>query len=278
MPRTRKYLFGRINIIGRPESKETLLRTLMSSNVEYEDRGHIWGIFEQEEISIDGVDYATGELVKVVPRDEWEHADRSTHTLATEVLEDRTKAKARFFMRMDQGLLAYHRDGGDITASRFRNVFAELLEKSSVQGLMMEAFVQPVKDEADFFEMLGKFTRIGRVRITLNPTNPTSRPEYRDIDDLIKRAQAETYKQEFATEREEGIDVSEPELHSGFVMSADGYGESKVDGEINGEERSVSTGDDPSSEDVPTDIEEPKSILGDLVDKFHEIASRTEEE
>lgn len=277
-PRTRQYLFGRVIAYGRSESKSELLSTLLTSSAELipETGDFGWGIFQVRFLEGESDGFATGYLTKFSLAEAAERVDRETRTFTVEEMHDHTRAKARFFLHLRSGLIAYHRAGGDITDRRFRRVFAGLLEET-YEDLFIEAFVQPIMEPGDFFRKLDRFETVSRVRFSLHPTNPNFRPEYASLDKKMKRIRAERYTEEYVATPNTSLKANDPHVEAGLLMASDGYGSGTVEGILDGELRSIRTGDSPETIAVPITEEDPPSVLEKwLKAMFDRIRRRTE--
>lgn len=276
-PRTRKYLFGRVIAYGRTESKSELLRTLLTSQAELIPKSGDfgWGIFEVKFLEDEGRDFATGFLTKFSLEEATERVDRSTHTFTVEELRDQAIAKARFFLHLPSGLIAYHRGGSHIRDTRFRSVFARLLEEAH-SNMFIEALVTPIMEPGDFFRKLQEFEEVATVRFTLHPTNPNFRPEYRKLDAKMKRIRADSYTEEYKAAPNESLQTEDPHISAGLTMASDGYGSGVVKGQSDGEEREIRTGDSPTTTAIPLTEDDPVSILERLRSAFDRIRNRTD--
>lgn len=283
MPLSRKYYFGRLNVMAQfedYEEKSDLIYDLISRGESYQYRKYHYAFAEPNTIEgPDGDKYFTGYLVKYSKMGRDETVDTESQSFRTETVENKTEAKVRFLMQPKKGLVMHHASGSTLSANSFRNRFAELLKASRKEGFF-QAEVQVINDQYEIFRELEKLGSITNVKISLHPSNPNPNPTYEDIDEDLRNKNAQKYVEEY-----DGGDGAlkikdDKEVRKKISMANDGYGHGRVSGiDENGEKKTVATDDQPTTEEVPIDETlSPKDILSILGDKIKSIMDRFEDD
>jgi hypothetical protein len=272
---TIRYYFGRLNIIAVYDDKRQFLLTSLRADVVVATKTYNWGFFNIEEIETPDRSFVHGFLVKYAPEGEEEIVVPESRQINDEAIKNRLNAKSRFFLHIPSGLIAYHPVGGRIEQHQFRKHFAQLITEAN-EGFFTSAEIQSVDDEYVFMDLVRQFQTIQKVRVFLVPSNPSNRDVWERTDDRLKRLNAATYEEEIvAHPKSDGLNVWEDtELTSKFVMAQDGYGEATVTGKIDGENKTVSTKENPITTQAPNDDKEPDKVLAILKFTFDKIFQR----
>jgi len=277
MPKFRKYYFGRLNIIaeyGDYEEKKNLLYDIVESGGMYR-YGDFRYTFAETDIVEDesGRDYLTAFFVKFSEVGEDETVDPEEQSLGKETVENKTRAKVRFFLNSETGLVVHNASGSDLPASQFRNRFPKLIMHSREEGFI-RASMQVITDEYSIFEEIEKFKSINRLEVSLHPSNPNMNPEWEKIDESLKRREADEYYERFKSDG--GLNVEdEEEIRSKLSMAKDGYGRGEFEGiDEDGEEKVVATDDTPATSEVPLSLKDPLEIIDYLYGSIRSVMSR----
>jgi hypothetical protein len=281
MPLSRKYYFGRLNVMAQfedYEEKGNLIFDLISRGESYPYRNYHYTFAEPEKAKgPNGDEYFTGYLVKYSKTGRDETVDTESQSFGTEKVDNKTEAKVRFFVHPKKGLIMHHASGSTLSANSFRNRFAELLKSSRKEGFF-QAEVQVINDQDEIFREMEELKSITNVKVSLHPSNPNPNPTYEDIDEDLRDKNAQKYVEEYDS-GDGALNIKDDEeVRKKISMANDGYGHGKVSGiDENGEKKTVATDDQPTSEDVP--IEEnlnSEDILSILGDKIKSIMGRFE--
>lgn len=275
MPRTTLFYFGRFNVLAIYEDKMAMLLQGFRTDTIHESHRQRWGFFNiAEEESRLGT-FLTGYLAKFRPVEEEEVAQLDTHVIGTASIENKIIARSRFCLHVPSGLIAFHVVAGQITTSTFRKVFAKLF-MAGLQDFFVSAEISMVEDRIEFFNCLGRFARIYRVRVLLHPSNPRSARMWHRLDWRIKRRNATTYMEEIRNETPGGsLSIAgDLDLQSKFNMASDGYGVAEVTGLIEDRHRTVRTSDNPVVARVPSFQITSGGLLEHLADRFSEVLAR----
>lgn len=270
--RQTRYYFGRLNLMAAGEERPRLLSAGMQSHTALSRRGQRWQFLQVRLIGDPSAgSFYTGYLGKYKPSAEEEVAIPEAQDIDDQTIENRITAKARFFLHTESHLIAFHPVGSLITrgafCARFRDVF-----RLAFANFFIEAEIQLLEEEREMLEALSSFTNIASVHIYLHPSNPRNRDIWRRTDERLRTLGVSEYREHY---QGASLNVADDEdITAKIAMAADGYGSAEVRGSSDGEERTVSTGDNPISASVPSTLERPEEILGGLLAKFSRLVDR----
>jgi uncharacterized protein DUF4747 len=270
-----RYYFGRLNVIAPRTDKAGLLTDGMQPQAIVSHRGLNWGFFQLNTIESSLGDFVHGFLVKFRPQTAEEIAIPETHEIDDRMIENRIKAKARFFLHLSSHIIAYRPFGREISRAVFANRFKELFEKN-LGGFFVEAEIFPIDEERQIFDAIRSLQKISRVRVYLHPSNPSNREVWKNVDQRLRNLQVASYREEYDAERgSNGLAISEDsEINSKIAMAEDGYGSVHIVGEVDGERKAVSTRDAPVIGLAPYDDEPPEVVLESLAGTLRKILDR----
>jgi len=130
-----RYYFGRFNLMAQYERKEIFVAEGLRTPTVVRKRGQNWQFLKVESAVSELGELLTGYLAKYRPVTEEEVAVPAAQDLGDQVIENLVIAKARFFLHLESGLIAYHPVGSHITRDQFRRNFAEIFEASKADFL-----------------------------------------------------------------------------------------------------------------------------------------------
>jgi hypothetical protein len=276
-PREVRYVFGRLNLIAAyQDKKEFLFKGLRTDNV-IQARGFGWGFAESGELHSEQGLFLTGLLVKYRPEATDEVFDPKTHVLGDKQVENKVIAKARFFLHVKSGLIAYRVIGAVINDQSFRGHFKKLFEEAH-ENLLVDVEIQSIDERSQIFEAIRRLDSISRVVVVLHPSNPNNAELWRSTDDRLKKLEAGSYREQIDAKRGgPGLKIEgDKEVKGKITMAADGYGKADVTGQVAGKAKTVSTQRKPVSAAAPSDDEAPDRILKGLGPSMKEIFGRFE--
>lgn len=272
MPRKRvRYYFGRLNLMSAAEDKVQLLSTGMESQTVLRRRGQHWQFLQVASIRNAAGSFYTGYLGKYKPSAEEEVAIPEAQDIDDQTIANRITAKARFFLHTESHLIAFHPVGGLITRGAFCARFRDLF-MLAFGSFFVDAEIQLLEEEREMLEVLSSFSSIASIHIYLHPSNPRNRDIWRRTDERLRALGASEYREHY-----EGASLkitTDEDITAKIAMAADGYGRAEVRGNSDGEERIVSTGDNPITASVQSNAERPEEILNVLLVKFSQIVDR----
>jgi hypothetical protein len=275
-PRQVPYVFGRLNLIATYSNKrDFLLKGLRTGRV-INVRDFGWGFAEIAELKDpQHGEFLTGLLVKYRPETKEEVFDPKTHKLGDEEIDNKVIAKARFFLHVESGLIAYRLIGAVISAEVFRARFKKIFEEAH-ENLLLDVEIQSIDERSQIFEAIRRFRTIERVVVALHPSNPSNSALWRATDEKLKKMEAGSYREQFdAKKGGTGLKIEgQEDLTGKITMAADGYGKAAVTGQVDGQRKTVSTQRQAVSALAPDDDEPTGTILKGLGPSMKEIFGR----
>jgi hypothetical protein len=270
-----RYYFGRLNVIAPRNDSATVITEGLQLNAIVSHRGLSWGFFQLSTVETSLGTFVHGFLVKFKPETAEEIAIPETHEIDDRMIENRIKAKARFFLHLQSHIIAYHPFGREISRPVFANRFKELFE-SNLRGFFVEAEIFPIDEERQIFDAIRSLQRISQVRVYLHPSNPSNREVWKNLDQRLRKLEATSYREQYEAERgSDGLKIFEDsEINSKIAMAEDGYGSVYIVGETDGQRKAISTRDAPVIGLAPHDGETPEVILESLADTLRKIFRR----
>jgi hypothetical protein len=277
LARTPKWFFAAYHVIAPAVDDvdvffEKVLRELPIQELD----GFEWGFSDIEDATHDGDRYVFGYLYKSKPHSDRPRIDKDARKTRTEPLEDELVARAAFFIRPDQHVLAFHPQGEVISPSRFGDLLKRFVEGSTDIGFVSFYF-NLISETENIFKAIRTFHRVESLDIRLVRPNPRLTPRWRRIKEEIDQIRAHEYRQQFRAKKEGALDIGDDTwAHRSIEMAADGFGEARLVGiGEDGARATASTKEHPATVDAP-DAEPGKreSVLGILAAKFHSILSR----
>src|SRR5690348_4857251 len=189
MPRRVRYYFGRFNLIGHYDNKQEYVISGLRSPAVVRSRGQHWQFFEVAPIESEMGLFQSGYLGKYKPRTEEEIAVPLAQKLDDQTIENLVVAKARFFLHLASGLIAYHPVGSQITREQFRRRFAEVFEAAK-ENFFVNAEIQSVQEGETIRDAIKGFSAIRSIDIYLHPSNPSLRDVWKRTDERLKELHA----------------------------------------------------------------------------------------
>jgi len=275
-----QYYFGRLNVISARTDKTSLISAgLVADGARAQatvtHRGLNWGFFQVETIQSSLGEFAHGFLVKFKPRTAEEIAIPETREIDDRMIENRIRAKARFFIHLPSHIIAYHPFGREISRRVFASRFKELFERN-LDDFFVEAEIFPIDEQRQISEAIGGLQRISRCRLYLHPSNPSNRQVWKGVDERLRRLEVASYREEYEAEpNSNGLAIAEDEeITSKIAMAEDGYGTAYIVGEVNGKKRTVSTQNAPVIGMAPFDEQPADVVLERLTEVIRKILDR----
>ena len=273
-PNVHTYYFGRLNLMGVWDNKREFLHKALKSGSVESKRNFKYGIFDVEEIALQGQVFVYGRLVKYKPVLEGEVVDEQKGKVVEGGLPHGVVAKSDFFLHYQSEVIAYRPIANRLSESQFREMFARLIEAAH-HHFFVSAALELIEEEFGIIEAVKKFQIIQRIVIEVHPTNPSNRKTYQRIDERLKRLKAQRMKQSIEG-GEGGLNkdtLEEDDIYAGLVMAADGYGKGRVQGVLDGAKVTISTGQSPVKKEILFS-ENPEEVLYQLLPVFKRIWER----
>jgi hypothetical protein len=272
------YLFGRLNLVAayeNYEAKRTLLLRGLHSKAEVEVRGVLWSFLDVGETTADDERFAYGYLVKYRRITEEEVARPDLGSIGDTPIENLIVAKARFFLHLQSGVIAFHPVGGQVEANAFCDRFKRVFE-NEFQGFFVAAEIQMIQEQYKIFEVLSEFETVTKVQLSLHPSNPNLSEMWKDIDKDLKNKGVDSYVEIYeAGKKSPTLNiVNDKNVRGKIAMAEDGYGKAAVTGKLRGKTKTVTTRDNPVSGQARNEQFTPREVLDDLLSVFRLIFSR----
>jgi hypothetical protein len=262
-----RYFYGRLNLIGSYQDKQSFLLQGLASETTLEAYGHVWRFVELAELnSSDGV-FLHGYLIKYKRETVEEVVTQATGELSDLAIPNVVVAKARFFLHVESGIIAYHPVPGQIEPRQFRERVVRLFIANH-QGFFVDATLESIEEQYALRDEVRRMTTVERIHISLHPSNPSTRDAWQRIDDRLKKLGTRKYTEEYQTRPDilEGPEViADEEILAKLLMAEDGYGEAQVKGRIDGKIRTIKTHDKPVTSEAPGDDTPPAQVLESIL-------------
>jgi hypothetical protein len=263
LTRPQIYYFGRLNFIATYQDKKEFLFKGLSTEEPLRIYDFNWGFFDIEDFSDDSEEYFTGYLAKYKPLTEEETADEELHKISLEEARRRITAKSRFFVHVESGLIIYHPVGRMIGRHQFSNNFCKLFEKGH-GNFFARAEIQSIDEEYRILDIIKQLQYISRVYFYLHPSNPGP-GIWKDVDDRLKKLDTSLYREEYIGKQGKSLKIlNDQDFNSKLNMAVDGYGEAEITGNLDGQEKTIRTSDNPVSAKSTHEDEDPQSVFEDL--------------
>jgi hypothetical protein len=270
-----RYHFGRFNLIAVYENKADYLGRGLRTQEVIKSRNQGWGFFDVNLIEIEEENYYSGYLVKYNPEGEEEEVvNLEEGTIEERFFPNSVTAKSRFFLNIRTGVIAFYLKSG-VNKKQFKDFFCKIFELGH-QNLFVNAEIQDIENDYDFFNRIRRFETIFEVQIYLHPSNPSNNDRWKRIDERIKALNASSYRETIQSKKnDKDLDVlSDEEFVSKAHMAQDGYGKAKVKGLVGGEKDDASTGETPVTA-LASREGETRNVLQELLPTFKSIFQRT---
>ncbi len=261
--------------IAHYENKRDCITEGLHSKQPDSGRGIVWSFLDVEEATSGLGDFFTGYLAKYRPKSSEEVALPELGIIDDASISNRIIAKARFFLHVHTGLIAFHPVSSQINIEAFRSHFATLFE-GAFGGFFVSAEVQMIQDEYEILKLLSEFSSITEVRICLHPSNPNLTEMWKDVDVDLKEMGVDEYTEVLVAGRKSpSLNVAtNASVRSKLAMAVDGYGRGTVTGSLEGKEKTVRTSDNPVSVRVADGDGPTENLLLALSATFRRIMDR----
>lgn len=273
-PQQKTYYFGRLNTLGsyvNYDEKNRFFITGIRSGFSHDERQTNWAFTSVSRFTFEEELYLTGYLAKY--RDDYEETiDSATGEIGSTLVEDAIISKARFFIHVKSGIIAFNTISRRISRKQFARIFCELFKKGH-DYMMVDAELQIIEEPFEFFGKIDEFDRIDSIKISLHPANPDLSDLWESVHNDMVSMDASNYYEEYRnTKASEGLNADriKHEMRGKLHMALDGYGEGKISGYKGDEYQKISTSDNPSSVTI-LERESHEETFDTLKRRFKEI-------
>lgn len=278
MPDNVIYYFGRLNILSAysDDKRSFLMKGLRPTTATVGDDLK-WLVSGVEESSTEEGAFIFGTLVKYRPETSEETVRPESGTIVDMNISNAIVAKAPFFIHVSEGLIAFHPAASDISIDSFCRRFKEVFEAGH-DGFFVDVEVQMIQERYNIVEILGRFSSIRSIIVHLRPSNPNSGYRWKDVDEDLQATNTARYTEiRIASSENKPLNVvGNQDVIAKLTMAEDGYGQGIIDGVLDGEQKRVTTGEDPASARAPnvSDSNRPVDVLALLSSAFRQIMRR----
>lgn len=147
-----------------------------------------WYLSDLIKTNIEWVEYIFWRLNKVIPNEENVSVDKHTKEEKRIINKD-IKDNESTFIIYPQKHLIWFQASKTLTKNQF---FSSLKTWYNSAGLNPEPEFDLIFDEKFLLEMLDNFSKVSYARFDLKTTNPDSREDFKEIDDLFQATNSET--------------------------------------------------------------------------------------
>lgn len=228
--RRMEYVFCRFHIEGlfshdvQGQMKEFLSDS--KSKYIYEER-YQWAFGDIAYQTINNDEIILGRLGRTITKRFGTVYDEEQHSYRKELIKSGEAAYANFFVIPKKYILVIE-DKYNLRRNVFVKKFKEFWGKNG--GNYTDIQIEFIKDEVEIFEIVSTWDRLSKATFNLVPSNPSSREDWKDVDELIQKAKAKRAKLEFENKDKEGLAREKSIIQTSMSMAADGYGEFKLKG------------------------------------------------
>lgn len=273
------FRFAELYLAKGGQGKEEVIEAALTNKTPVQVGEYLWIITDAMTVGYDDKSFRTGHLVKFHYRARGEFVNLEKQVIEIKSTEYIVKAKSRFFFHTDSGIMCYKTAGSEIDLDKFGRVFSEIVTRSTTDGVFVNAHVTPISRGHDVLNLIGKFSRIDRVTMSIHPSNPSTSDIWEELDKRLREMNAKKSTEVILANKDDddGLNVEgDKEITSKIHMASDGYGETTIRGTMNGEGREISTAKAPIRSTTNRDDDRPREMIMDLYGTFMEIWSTNE--
>lgn len=273
-----RYYLGRVIKLGRL-NQELLMDAIVKSPVVNIGK-FAWAITDVVDKRNDDFPYLFGHLSKFSLEGQVTKVDISERSQVDEIAENLLIASAPFVYLPQYSGIAYLHVWNQIQEEVFPRRFKSIIE-AAYDYFFVECNIEPISDYSTFVSKLREIDQFIEISANVHPPNPLFGRLWNSLRDYVNKRNASEVSLRETTTKNEGIDTNIIPLMDGILedpqfspetppditdaallMAADGYGNGKVLGKHNGEERIIKTSDT------------KKSFLDDKEPDAHELAEK----
>lgn len=244
--------------------KEFLLKSEEKS-IEEERFKWAFGDVGSQTINSDEIIY--GRLGRTIKQKFGTIYDQQKHSYRKDLMKSSEAAYSNFFIMPKSNILALE-DKYNLTKNMFIKKFNEFWIKNDYTDIKFEF----LKDEIEIFELVKTWDRLSRAAFDLIPSNPDSREDWKDVDEVIRKAKAKRAKLEFEN-KEDGLARQDSIIQKSMSMAADGYGEFKLKGWIGNVGQTFNSISTIIRKELHS-VDELPAILGQLYNEIKKVLER----
>jgi hypothetical protein len=225
--RKMEFIFTRIHFEGLFSNGATqrIKDFLLKSEDKFIGEGRFkWAFGNIDSQSINGDEIIFGRLGRTITQKFGTIYDQSKHSYRKELIKSSEAAYSNFFIIPSLNILVLE-EKYNLSRNKFIKIFKEFWKKQDAAEIGFEF----IKDEIEIFEIIKTWDRITEASFDLVPSNPSSRDNWKPVDEIIREASAKRAKLKFEN-KEDSLSKENSIVQQSMSMSADGYGEFRLKG------------------------------------------------
>ncbi len=150
--------------------------------------------------------------------------DQVVHSYRKELIKSVEAVYSNFFIVAGYNLIAFE-DRYNLNRNKFIKIFTKFWQKYDASEIGFDF----LKDEIEIFDIIKTWDRLTEASFDLTPSNPSSREDYRPVDNMIRKASAKRAKLKFEN-KNDTLSKENSIIQQSMSMATDGYGEFKLKG------------------------------------------------
>lgn len=228
-PEVRKmeFIFTRIHFEGLFSEGAThrIKDFLLKSEDKFIEEGRFkWAFGDVDSQSINTDEIVLGRLGRTVTQKFEIIYDQLKHSYRKELIKSSEAAYSNFFIMPQLNILVLE-EKYNLSRNKFIRIFKAFWQKHDASEIDFEF----IKDEIEIFELIKTWDRITEASFDLVPSNPSSRDNWKPVDEIIRKASAKRARLKFEN-KDDSLSKENSVVQQSMSMAADGYGEFKLKG------------------------------------------------
>lgn len=269
--RRSSLVMGRIHISPWiKEDHEERLIALTNSRIEYEqfkkeEVEYIWVFGDQLIKTIDNEKIIFARLGKIKRGFEDTIYDKEKGSFNRIIAKSpRTLAYSNLIIYPKRHLILFEERIPDISINQVIKSFSEIYKQQFPD--LSNVGIDLIIEARETLDILRKYDKIIETKFKLIPSNPTDEPEFRKLDELLKKGNTEEATFKF-TNKKEGLKIKGSILEEGLFMVGAGYGEYDITVERKGSKEKIKSKDKILREVIES-TDEREELLKDFWEKM----------
>lgn len=225
--RNMKFIFVRIHFKNLFSSGATdRMKDFLSSSEDkiIEEGRFTWAFGDIDSQNINGDEIKFGRLGRTVTEKFETIYNKTVHSYRRELIKSNEAVYSNFFIIPAYNLMAFE-DRYKLGRNKYIKIFTEFWQKYDHSEISFDL----IKDEAEIFDIIKTWDRLTEASFDLTPSNPSSREDYKPVDEMIRKAAAKRAKLKFEN-KEATLSKENSIIQQSMSMATDGYGEFKLKG------------------------------------------------
>jgi len=241
-----KFVVARygFDTLFREHANETFMEDLFSGVV-LEEQNFQYAIGNHEVETIGETQITKGTFGRIRRGQRVDIFDVDNKQFVEESIEQIADVLIQIFFVHDYHLIFIEQSGElppETVLKKIRSIYEKISEIARVQADF-------IFEEHDIYEAISQWDRVERISFkNLRPTNPSSKDDFREFEELIKQTGSDQTSIEFKVSQRKseedpsaGLNADSKLIGQALALSAHGYGDATLQGEKSGEHQEVKT-------------------------------------